>query len=33
MKKQSNIGWKIAIIIELVLAVYFAIRITQGFML
>lgn len=33
MKKQRNIGWKIALIIELVCAVYFAIRITQGFML
>lgn len=31
MKKQSNMGWRIALIIEAVFAIYFAIRIAQGF--
>ena len=32
MKKQSNIGWKIVLALECVCALYFAIRITQGFL-
>ena len=31
MKKQNNIGWKIALALECVCALYFAIRIIQGF--
>lgn len=33
MKKQRNIGWKIVLFIEVVCAIYFFIRIVQGFML
>ena len=31
MKKKNNTGWKIALVLEAVCALYFAIRITQGF--
>lgn len=31
MKKQSNIGWIIATVLMFIGALYFAIRITQGF--
>jgi hypothetical protein len=31
MKKQNNTGWKIALALECVCALYFAIRIAQGF--
>jgi hypothetical protein len=32
MKKKSNTGWKIALALEGLCALYFAIRITQGFL-
>jgi hypothetical protein len=31
MKKQNNIGWKVALALECVCALCFAIRIIQGF--